>query len=61
MLLDSIASDFGTSVVATVLPGAVSGLGERIEFLNFLPSCSLKHRLRSPYLSYHDHIVHTSS
>lgn len=55
MLLDSIASDFG---ISTVLPGAVSGLGERIEFLNFLPP--LKHRLRSPYLSYHDHIVHTS-
>lgn len=51
MLLDRIASDFGISVVATVLPGAVSGLGERIEFLNFLPP--LKHRLRSPYLSFH--------
>lgn len=30
MLLDSIASDFGISVVATVLPGAVSGLGESV-------------------------------
>lgn len=51
MRLDSIASDFGISVVATVLPGAVSGRGERIEFLNFLPP--LEHRLRSPYLSFH--------